>query len=65
MVVRLDLSGMPEVLTVLSGRESTVRKLDQLRERYGDAPSAWYPLLTGFQWPGEHDDDAAWGQAAE
>ena len=65
VVVRLDLSGMPEVLTVLSGRESTVRKLDQLRERYGDAPSAWYPLLTGFQWPGEHDDDAAWGQAAE
>jgi type IV secretion system protein VirB4 len=52
-------------LTVLSGRESTVRKLDQLRERYGDEPSAWYPLLTGFQWPGEVDDDAAWGQAAE
>lgn len=64
-VVRLDLSGMPEVLTVLSGRESTVRKLDQLRERYGDDPSAWYPVLTGFQWPGEGDEDAAWIEAAE
>jgi type IV secretion system protein VirB4 len=69
VVVRLDLSGMPEVLTVLSGRESTVRKLDQLRERYGDAPEAWYPVLTGMQWPkdqwGEADDDALWTEAAE
>jgi type IV secretion system protein VirB4 len=55
VVVRLDLSGMPEVLTVLSGRESTVRKLDQLRETYGDAPAAWYPALTGAAWP-----DASW-----
>lgn len=65
VVVRLDLSGMPEVLTVLSGRESTVRKLDQLRERYGDAPEAWYPVLTGLQWPGELDEDAPWVAAAE
>ncbi|WP_232496083.1 VirB4 family type IV secretion/conjugal transfer ATPase [Novosphingobium kaempferiae] len=65
VVVRLDLSGMPEVLTVLSGRESTVRKLDQLRERYGDAPEAWYPVLTGMQWPGELDEDAPWVAAAE
>jgi type IV secretion system protein VirB4 len=43
------------VLTVLSGRESTVRKLDQLRETYGDAPAAWYPALTGAAWP-----DASW-----
>jgi len=69
VVVRLDLSGMPEVLTVLSGRESTVRKLDQLRERYGDEPSAWYPVLTGANWPGDAEDDPAagaiWTQAAE
>ena len=30
VVVRLDLSGMPEVLTVLSGRESTVRQSGRL-----------------------------------
>jgi type IV secretion system protein VirB4 len=65
VVVRLDLSGMPEVLTVLSGRESTVRKLDALRERYGDAPESWYPVLTGMQWPGDLDEDAPWTAAAE
>ncbi len=56
VVVRLDLSGMPEVLTVLSGRESTVRRLDALRGEYGDAPAAWYPALTGELWPGQSDD---------
>ncbi|MDE8650145.1 VirB4 family type IV secretion/conjugal transfer ATPase [Novosphingobium album (ex Liu et al. 2023)] len=69
VVVRLDLAGMPEVLTVLSGRESTVRKLDTLRERYGDEPSAWYPLLTGANWPGDAPDGfadgAIWTEAAE
>ncbi|MBV1918145.1 MAG: VirB4 family type IV secretion/conjugal transfer ATPase [Sphingomonadaceae bacterium] len=68
VVVRLDLSGMPEILTVLSGRESTVRKLDALRERYGDAPGAWYPALTGAPWPGEADEDGdgpIWTEAAE
>ena len=64
-VVRLDLSGMPEVLTVLSGRESSVRKLDSLRETYGDAPAAWYPALTGQVWPGEADDSDMWIEAAE
>jgi type IV secretion system protein VirB4 len=52
VVVRLDLSGAPEVLTVLSGRESTVRRLDLLREAVGDDPADWYPALTGRAWPG-------------
>ncbi|HEY0960506.1 MAG TPA: VirB4 family type IV secretion/conjugal transfer ATPase [Novosphingobium sp.] len=67
VVVRLDLAGMPEVLAVLSGRESTVRRLDALRETYGDAPEAWYPALTGEVWPGS-DEDAdvpLWSAAAE
>jgi hypothetical protein len=38
-VVRLDLSGAPEVLTILSGRESAVRRLDLLREAVGDEPA--------------------------
>ena len=69
VVVRLDLSGAPEVLTILSGREASVRRLDLLREAVGDAPSAWYPALTNRAWPdgsaptGE-DGDAVW-QAAE
>ncbi|MEM6474969.1 MAG: VirB4 family type IV secretion/conjugal transfer ATPase [Pseudomonadota bacterium] len=51
VVVRLDLSGAPEVLTVLSGREASVRRLDLLREAVGDEPSAWYPALTNKAWP--------------
>ena len=66
VVVRLDLSGMPEVLSVLSGRESTVRRLDSLRAEYGDAPAAWYPALTGELWPGDPDDETQiWTEAAE
>lgn len=65
VVVRLDLSGMPEVLTLLSGRESTVRRLDGLREQYGDAPAAWYPALTGHIWPGEDEAEPLWTEAAE
>ena len=66
VVVRLDLSGMPEVLTLLSGRESTVRRLDALRAQYGDAPAAWYPALTDELWPGETDEPSAlWTEAAE
>ena len=56
VVVRLDLSGAPEVLTLLSGRESSVRRLDQLRAAMGDAPADWYPALTGTAWPGGPDD---------
>ena len=61
VVVRLDLGGAPEVLTVLSGREASVRKLDNLRAELGNDPAAWYPHLTGHPWPGdsgiEHDSD--------
>jgi type IV secretion system protein VirB4 len=67
VVVRLDLSGSPEVLTILSGRESAVRRLDLLREAVGDAPADWYPQLTGRPWPDAARDpghDALW-QAAE
>lgn len=51
VVVRLDLSGAPEVLTILSGREASVRRLDLLREAVGDEPSQWYPALTNNAWP--------------
>ena len=63
VVVRLDLSSAPEVLTILSGRESSVRRLDALREALGDDPAEWYPALTGKGWPGDPGADV-W-QAAE
>jgi len=59
VVVRLDLSGAPEVLTILSGRESAVRRLDLLREAVGDEPADWYPALTGRSWPGNAGEDDA------
>ncbi len=61
VVVRLDLSGAPEVLTLLSGRESTVRRLDVLREALGDAPGDWFPTLTGHAWPGGANDPSSDG----
>ena len=45
VVVRLNLASEPELLTVLSGRESTVRLLDRLREEVGDDPADWLPRL--------------------
>ncbi len=43
IVARLDLSGMKGTLGVLSGRERTIRLLDELRAQTGDAVSAWLP----------------------
>ena len=66
VVVRLDLSGMPELLTVLSGREATVRRLDTIRASVGDDPAHWYPLLTRAPWPGDDaDGDGMYLEAAE
>jgi type IV secretion system protein VirB4 len=39
------MGNMPDAITVLSGRESSVRKLDELRRVHGDAPSEWMPIL--------------------
>ena len=33
------------LLTVLSGRERTVRLLDQIRQEAGDDPAVWLPRL--------------------
>jgi type IV secretion system protein VirB4 len=45
VVARLDLSGDKDLLTILSGRERVVRKLDEIRADYGDAPSDWLPRI--------------------
>ena len=45
VVARLNLAGEPELLTVLSGRERTVRLLDELLETVGERPEAWLPPL--------------------
>ena len=46
VVARLDLDGAQDVLTVLSGRERTVRILDELRSGVGPEPEQWLaPLM--------------------
>ena len=45
MVARLNLTGEHELLTILSGRERTVRLLDEIRAETGDDPAAWIPRL--------------------
>ena len=45
VVVRLNLAGERELLTILSGRERTVRLFDEIRARTGDDPAAWLPEL--------------------
>jgi type IV secretion system protein VirB4 len=45
VVARLNLTGEKDLLTMLSGRERTVRLLDEIRLETGDDPAAWLPRL--------------------
>jgi len=45
VIARLNLNGQRDLLTVLSGRERTVRMLDDIRAEVGDDPQAWMPQL--------------------
>lgn len=45
VVARIDLSGMSDVVSVLSGRADTVRLLDQIRSEVGDEPERWLPVF--------------------
>ena len=45
VVARIDLSGMDDVINVLSARAETVSILDEVRAEVGDAPEAWMPLF--------------------
>ncbi|WP_374406209.1 VirB4 family type IV secretion/conjugal transfer ATPase [Pelagerythrobacter sp.] len=47
VVARLDLSGEDDLLTILSGRESTVRLFDRLLPTTGEDPEDWIPALLG------------------
>jgi len=45
VVARLNLTGERDLLTILSGRERTVRLLDEIRAERGDDPAEWIPRL--------------------
>lgn len=45
VVARIDLSGMDDVINVLSGRADTVLILDDVRKEHGDDPNVWIPIF--------------------
>lgn len=45
VVARIDLSGMEDVVNILSGRAETVVILDEIRSEVGDDPEAWIPIF--------------------
>lgn len=47
VIGKLNLSGMPDIIKVLSGRTETVAELEALRARVGDDPSVWLPIFMG------------------
>ena len=50
IVARVNLSGMDNIINVLSGRAETVLIAEELRKKYGDKPEKWLPhfyKLTG------------------
>lgn len=45
VIARLNLSGMDNIVNVLSGRTDTILLVQKLREEYGDDPEIWLPLF--------------------
>lgn len=45
VVARIDLSGMEDVIHVLSARAETVAILDEIRAEVGDNPDDWLPIF--------------------
>lgn len=48
VIARLDLSNMPDLVKVLSGRKETVEECAALRERFGDDPQNWLPVFCNW-----------------
>lgn len=45
VIARVDLSGMSDVISILSGRADTVGVLDEIRKTHGDNPNVWIPFF--------------------
>lgn len=45
MVVRANLTGLEDEIAVISGRETTVKLLDELRASVGNDPHQWLPIF--------------------
>ncbi|HWU61142.1 MAG TPA: VirB4 family type IV secretion/conjugal transfer ATPase [Ensifer sp.] len=49
VIAKLDLSSMPDLIKVLSGRAETVAECERLRATYGDEPAKWLPFFCGWK----------------
>lgn len=49
VIARLDLSAMPDMVKVLSGRKETIEECETLRARYGDEPENWLSKFCGWE----------------
>lgn len=49
VIARLDLSAMPDIVKVLSGRKETIEECETLRARYGDEPENWLSKFCGWE----------------
>lgn len=45
VIARVNLSGMDNIINVLSGRAETVLLLDKIRAEFGDDPDVWLPVF--------------------
>ena len=52
VIARLDLSSMPDLIKVLSGRKETIEECAALRDRHGDEPEHW--LAEFCEWEENH-----------
>ncbi|WP_117195803.1 VirB4 family type IV secretion/conjugal transfer ATPase [Rhizobium terrae] len=48
VIARLDLSTMPDLVKVLSGRKETIEECARLRENHGEAPDRWLDRFCGW-----------------
>lgn len=49
VIARLDLTAMPDLIKVLSGRKETIEECARLRERYGEQPEHWLARFCGWE----------------
>lgn len=52
VISRLDLSGMPDLIKVLSANKTTLDECDALRDKHGNDPKHWLPIFCNW----ENDD---------
>lgn len=45
VIARVDLSGMSDVVNILSGRANTVGILDEVRKEFGEDANIWMPIF--------------------